>query len=69
MANTTDTPVVDYSGCVLFHCRNCGVALTEEDFFGLNLRLPEPGESRDDYCDAELIEDAIHAGCASTLAS
>ena len=69
MANTTDAAVVDYSGSVMFRCRRCGAALTEEDFFAIGLRLPEHGESREDYCDAELIDDVTHAACASKTAS
>jgi hypothetical protein len=47
----------------MFHCRICGAPLTKDDFFDLGVRQPEPGETKDDYCDAELIDYLEHAGC------
>jgi len=70
MTNMTGTPVLDYRGSVMFHCRRCGEALTAEDFFALGLRLPDRGESREDYCDAELLDDDVsHAACVAATAS
>jgi hypothetical protein len=60
-----DAPIVtDYRGQPLFHCSRCGAALTADDFFALGLRLPDDGESREDYCEAELIDVAEHVDCA-----
>lgn len=55
--------VRDFRGAVMFRCRNCGQPLTADDFFHLGLRLPDEGEERDDYCAAELIDDATHLSC------
>ena len=60
----TDTPILDQHGRVMFHCGACGGAISGDDFFQLGLRLPERGESADDYCDAELLDRIDHAGCA-----
>lgn len=49
----------------MFECTRCGEALTADDFFSLGLRLPDEGESRDDYCEAELMDDAAHRDCAA----
>lgn len=59
----THDAVRDFRGRVMFHCRDCGHPLTADDFFQLGLRLPDEGEERDDYCAAELIDDATHVSC------
>ena len=58
-------PIADAAGRPMFTCNRCGRALTADDFFELGLRLPDDGESRDDYCDAELIDYVDHAACAA----
>jgi hypothetical protein len=60
---STSSPVLDQHGRVMFSCRSCGAPITTDDFFEWCLRLPEPGETRDDYCDAELIDAAEHIEC------
>ena len=60
---TTQTPVRDYRGTVMFTCRDCGTSLSADDFFDLGMRLPDDGESRDEYCETELIDDARHLNC------
>jgi hypothetical protein len=56
--------VTDYRGRPILHCSRCGRALTADDFFALGLRLPDDGESREEYCEAELIDGAVHGDCA-----
>ncbi len=56
-------PVLDRQGQTMFRCAACGLPLTEDDFFDLGLRLPEPGESRSEYCENELIDVLHHADC------
>src|SRR5512135_3227323 len=36
-------------GCPDFVCAVCGAALTDDDFFALGLRQPEPKETREEY--------------------
>lgn len=60
---STHEPVRDFRGAVMFRCRSCGEPLTADDFFHLGMRLPDEGEERDDYCAAELIDDATHVNC------
>jgi len=60
---TISDAVTDFRGIVMFHCGVCGTALTKEDFFEMSLRLPEAGESKDDYCEAELIDRMSHTAC------
>lgn len=55
--------VTDFRGRVLFYCGTCGAALTKDDFFDMSLRLPRQTESRDDYCEAELIDEMSHTAC------
>lgn len=52
----------------MFHCRQCGEVLTIDDFFDLGLRLPDNGESHDEYVDAELIERVTHLRCIAHVA-
>lgn len=60
---TLSNPVVDERGRPMFICGICGVALTPDDFYALELRLPDHGESADDYFDAELLDSIEHAAC------
>lgn len=56
-------PIVDDHGHVMFHCSGCGDPMTEDDFFTLSLRLPDYRETRDEYCDGELIDSFRHPSC------
>jgi hypothetical protein len=58
-------PIPDAAGRPMFTCRRCGIALTADDLFELGMRLPDDGESRDDYCDAELIDYVEHPACVA----
>jgi hypothetical protein len=59
----THDPIVDSSGRIMFFCAACGTPMTRDHFFEIGLRLPDQGESRDDYCDAELIDSVMHVDC------
>ncbi|MDP9237402.1 MAG: hypothetical protein M3P30_08410 [Chloroflexota bacterium] len=56
-------PVVDFYGRPIFVCSACGGPVTDDDFFELGLRYPEPGESKDDYRGAELLDQVDHVDC------
>jgi hypothetical protein len=56
-------PVVDFHGLPMFFCSACGGAVTHDDFYELGLRFPEPGESKDDYHEAELLDQVDHVDC------
>ncbi|MEX2246518.1 MAG: hypothetical protein WEC75_07505 [Dehalococcoidia bacterium] len=56
-------PVHDFKGRIMFVCVTCREPLTYDDFFQLGLRMPETDETRDDYCDAELLDNLAHAAC------
>jgi hypothetical protein len=64
----TAEAVRDYSGEIMFCCCACGVALTTDDFFEQGMRLPDNGESREEYCDAELLEGTTHIDCSRAIA-
>lgn len=51
------------TGRPLLTCTACGEPLRVEDLLGQNLRLPEQSESREDYLDAELLDDLAHVAC------
>ena len=61
--SSSSSPILDYHGRIMFYCRACGAPITSDDFFHLGLRLPDAGESKDDYCDAELIDSIEHVDC------
>jgi hypothetical protein len=63
MAEVANRIFADAQGHPFFRCRVCGAPITESDFGDLGLRVPEHGETRDEYCDAELIDDIAHKGC------
>lgn len=67
MTMLEDEPVTDYRGRVMFHCDLCGAAMTRRDFFDAQLRLPEHGETAEDYADAELIDRFEHARCRAAI--
>lgn len=60
---TTNAPILDERGRVMFRCAACGGAISVDDFFQLGLRLPDLGESADDYRDAELLDRIDHVDC------
>lgn len=61
-------PVLDDRGRVMFVCRACREPISHDDFFALGLRLPDAGETRDEYRDAELIDEVEHEACARARA-
>ena len=62
--NTGSEPLLDRSGHVLFRCGDCGAPISQADIHDLGMRLPEPGESADEYFDAELVNAFRHERCA-----
>lgn len=56
-------PILDFHGRIMFYCASCGVPLTADDFFELGMRLPDHGETHDDYFEAELLERLSHVDC------
>jgi hypothetical protein len=63
---TTASPkiITDRFGRPMFSCSDCGRPLTTDDFFDLALRLPDDGESQDDYYAAELLDGISHIDCS-----
>jgi len=55
--------ICDRDGLVMFYCSACGEPLAEGDFYDQGLRLPDFGETRDEYCDAELLDGTTHYDC------
>ena len=57
--------ITDEHGRTMFYCARCEQPMTKDDFFELSMRLPDRGEGRDDYCDAELIDRFEHTACTA----
>jgi hypothetical protein len=68
VAEAADRIVLDTHGRVLFRCSMCGAPMRERDFAELGLRIPEYGETADDYCTAELIDGLEHRSCSQARA-
>lgn len=60
---TLQNAILDRNGRVMFVCSLCSGPVTTDDFFELGLRLPDDGESQDDYFSAELLDDLSHVDC------
>ena len=54
---------------LLFVCATCQRPLAASDLIGQSLRLPDHQETRDDYLDAELLDDLSHMNCANARRS
>lgn len=54
----------DRNGVPMFRCPDCAEPLSPTDIFEHGLRLPFNGESRDEYFDAELLDELGHVACA-----
>ncbi|HYM15204.1 MAG TPA: hypothetical protein VEZ14_06565 [Dehalococcoidia bacterium] len=63
MPSPTSDAVLDFHGRVMFHCGACGAPVGKDDFFELGLRLPDADESKDDYCESELVDSVSHPAC------
>ena len=55
--------ILDRRGNPLLRCSRCGGALAEDDVYAQGLRLPDPGETADEYLEAELIDSLHHVDC------
>jgi hypothetical protein len=53
----------DRYGRPLLICPDCRFPLTSSDIFEQGLRMPEPGETREEYCEAELLDELTHMSC------
>ena len=68
MAEAADRIVLDTRGQVLFRCGMCGAPMRERDFADLGLRVPEYGETADEYCASELVDELAHTSCVRAQA-
>jgi hypothetical protein len=59
-------PLVDARGVVMFRCDACGAPMSRSDILDLGLRLPDFGESAEDYLDAELVDSFRHPECLAS---
>lgn len=60
---TYSEPIVDGAGNVMFWCDHCRTPISRSDILDLGMRLPDYGESADEYLDAELIDSFRHPAC------
>ena len=65
MDDTYSEPFVDRHGNVMFWCDRCRMPISRSDILDLGMRLPDYGETAEDYRDAELIDAFRHSSCAA----
>ena len=58
-------PIVDEHGNVMFWCHQCHSPISRSDILDLGMRLPDYGESAEEYLDAELIDSFQHPVCGA----
>ena len=49
----------------MFWCDQCRAPISRSDTLDLGMRLPDYGESADEYLDAELIDSFRHPACSA----
>jgi len=68
MDDTYSEPIVDRNGNVMFWCDRCRLPMSRLDILDLGMRMPDYGESTEDYLDSELIDSFRHPRCVATKA-
>ncbi len=48
--------LLDHEGHPLLDCADCGSPLSASDLGDVGLPLPNPADSAEDYCDAQLLD-------------
>ena len=61
------SPILDRRGQPLLRCSRCAGPITDNDVYDQGLRLPDPGESADEYIESELIDELHHVDCRGSL--
>ena len=61
--NSDPQAVLDRLGRAVLLCASCHAPLSADDFFELGMRLPDHGETREEYIDDELIDYVSHPRC------
>jgi hypothetical protein len=56
-------PLVDHLGRIMFHCRLCAAPISRSDILEFGARLPDYGETADDYLDSQLLDSIEHTSC------
>jgi hypothetical protein len=55
--------LIDRDGKPMFVCPDCLAPLSSDDVVAHNLRVPDVGETRDEYAEAELLDSLSHIDC------
>lgn len=66
---SANEPLVDDHGRVMFPCLRCGGAIARFDILESGLRLPDHGETAEEYLDAQILDGIEHAQCPAALAA
>ena len=65
VAHDETHPLLDRQGQPRFKCGVCRATLSASDVAELGLRIPDPDETIEEYCDAELLDpqELYHPRC------
>lgn len=63
MDDAYNQPIVDRHGSIMFYCSFCGTPIGRDDIIELGMRLPDFGETAEEYRDAELVDAFQHRQC------
>ena len=71
IAHNETQPMLDRQGRPCFLCGVCRAALSASDVAELGLRVPDPDETIEEYCDAELLDpqELDHPRCRELAAA
>jgi hypothetical protein len=64
-----DGPLLDYKGRTMFLCTRCREPISREDILEFGARLPEHGETAEDYLDSQLLDGIDHVQCVASAAA
>jgi hypothetical protein len=62
-------PLLDYKGRTMFYCTRCSAPISRDDILKFGARLPDYGETADDYLDSQLLDGIDHARCTAEPAA
>jgi NAD-dependent SIR2 family protein deacetylase len=66
--NTHDEPLLDHRGQAMFYCTRCNGPISRSDIVEFGARLPDHGETADEYLDSQLLDGIEHPRCTAGAA-
>jgi hypothetical protein len=64
-----EEPLLDFRGRTMFYCTRCGAPISRSDILEFGARLPDDGETAEDYLDSQLLDGIDHVRCTAAAAA